>query len=112
MTTFLITGGAGFIGSNFLRLLAVEQHVRLIVVDALTYAGNLANIKELIDGEKVIFIHADIRDAEAVKPVSGSASGCWITAYSASGSDPTSSPGVCASRPANPSRMRGGKWIG
>jgi dTDP-glucose 4,6-dehydratase len=69
MTTFLITGGAGFIGSNFLRLLAVERHVRLIVIDALTYAGNLANIKELIDGEKVIFVHADIRDAEAVKDV-------------------------------------------
>jgi len=69
MNTLLITGGAGFIGSNFLRLLAVERQVRLIVLDALTYAGNLANIQELIDGQKVIFVHRDIRDAEAVKDV-------------------------------------------
>jgi len=69
MTTLLVTGGAGFIGSNFVRLHAAERCARLIVLDALTYAGNLANIQELIDGEKVVFVHGDIRDTEAVKDV-------------------------------------------
>ena len=69
MTTLLVTGGAGFIGSNFLRLLAVERHFRLIVIDALTYAGNLASIQELVDGDKVVFVLGDIRDAQVVKNV-------------------------------------------
>ena len=67
--TVLITGGAGFIGSNFVRLCAGLPDARLIVFDALTYAGNIANIEGLVDGEKVIFIQGDICDASAVKSV-------------------------------------------
>ncbi|TSC62117.1 MAG: dTDP-glucose 4,6-dehydratase [Parcubacteria group bacterium Gr01-1014_106] len=62
----LVTGGAGFIGSAFARLLVRERSdVRVVVFDTLTYAGNRANLKP-IDGSHV-FIHADIADAEAVR---------------------------------------------
>lgn len=67
--TLLVTGGAGFIGGNFVRHLGAERNVRLIVFDALTYAGNIASIEDVIDGKKVIFIHGDICHAEAVQSV-------------------------------------------
>ena len=69
MSTWLITGGAGFIGSNFVRHLAAAPPARLVVLDALTYAGNLATIADLIDGAQVRFVHGDIRDAAAVRDV-------------------------------------------
>jgi dTDP-glucose 4,6-dehydratase len=62
--TILITGGAGFIGSNFVRLTA-DKHPdwRIVVFDALTYAGNLANLADV----KHEFFKADIANEEAVK---------------------------------------------
>lgn len=69
MSTWLITGGAGFIGSNFVRLLSAARPARLVVLDALTYAGNLASIADLIEEDSVTFIHADIRDQSSVNAV-------------------------------------------
>jgi dTDP-glucose 4,6-dehydratase len=69
MNTWLITGGAGFIGSNFLRSLRGAPPARLVVLDALTYAGNLASIADLIDGDAVRFIRGDICDVAAVQAV-------------------------------------------
>jgi len=66
MSTWLITGGAGFIGGNFLRLLARSPPARLLVFDALTYAGNLASIADLVDGDTVRFVHGDLRDTTTV----------------------------------------------
>ena len=68
--SLLVTGGAGFIGSNFVRsALAADQDLRLINVDALTYAGHLASLQGLAesDGSRYTFVHADIRDADAVR---------------------------------------------
>ncbi len=63
----LITGGAGFIGSNFVRhRRRTNPADRLVVLDALTYAGNLGNLDGLI-GENVVFVRADICDAKAVR---------------------------------------------
>ena len=59
----IITGGAGFIGSNFLRfLLGKDPEVKISVIDKLTYAGNLENIKDVMD--KITFIKADICDRQ------------------------------------------------
>jgi dTDP-glucose 4,6-dehydratase len=69
MNSWLITGGAGFIGSNFVRRAHAATTARLVIFDALTYAGNLATIADLIDGERVRFVHGDIRDVAAVHEV-------------------------------------------
>ncbi len=64
MQTILITGGAGFIGSHVVRLF-VRQHpeYKVINLDALTYAGNLENLKDLADAPNYVFEHGDICDA-------------------------------------------------
>jgi dTDP-glucose 4,6-dehydratase len=69
MRSILITGGAGFIGSNFVRMLMKRgEAVKLVVVDKLTYAGNLANLDDLLKahGDRLTFVRADICDADAI----------------------------------------------
>jgi dTDP-glucose 4,6-dehydratase len=67
MTKIFVTGAAGFIGSNFVRLLTVKKpDWQIIAYDNLTYAGNLANIKDLIDNQKLQFVKGDICDHETV----------------------------------------------
>jgi len=70
MKNVLVTGGAGFIGCNFIRhLLEARQDVRVINLDALTYAGSPANLEDLPAPDRHIFIHGDIRDEELVDHV-------------------------------------------
>lgn len=65
--TILVTGGAGFIGSNFVRFVLQQRpDWRVVNFDALTYAGNLANLRDVEDDARYVFIHADIRDRQAV----------------------------------------------
>ena len=68
--TLLVTGGCGFIGSNFVRLL-LDEHSDITVVnlDALTYAGNLASLADYADDPRHIFVKGDIRDAELLARV-------------------------------------------
>ncbi|MFW5867805.1 MAG: dTDP-glucose 4,6-dehydratase [Armatimonadota bacterium] len=64
----LVTGGAGFIGSNFVRhVLSTREGRRVRVLDKLTYAGNLDNLADVIDDERVEFVHGDILDQETVE---------------------------------------------
>lgn len=70
MKTILVTGGAGFIGSNFVRhMLTTHPDYKIINVDALTYAGNLENLKDVVDNKNYIFIKADIRDREKIETI-------------------------------------------
>jgi dTDP-glucose 4,6-dehydratase len=66
VSTVLVTGGAGFIGSNFVRMLLVGSDYRVVNVDALTYAGNLENLQDVDDNERYAFVKADIGDASAI----------------------------------------------
>ena len=68
MRTFLVTGGAGFIGSNFIHYMLKKygDEIRIINVDKLTYAGNLENLKDLEDDPRHIFVHGNICDKELV----------------------------------------------
>jgi dTDP-glucose 4,6-dehydratase len=66
MTAWLITGGAGFIGANFVRVAAVGAADTIVVLDALTYAGNFANIADVVDDRRVRFHKGDICDAALV----------------------------------------------
>ncbi len=65
----LVTGGAGFIGSNFVRRTLEDAYpglegAEVIVLDALTYSGNLANLAPIADSARYSFVHGDIRDAQ------------------------------------------------
>ncbi|MEE0706779.1 MAG: GDP-mannose 4,6-dehydratase, partial [Adlercreutzia sp.] len=68
MKTYLVTGGAGFIGSNFvLYLLDKYEDVRVVNVDALTYAGNRENLRAVENDPRHTFVQADIRDTAAIE---------------------------------------------
>ena len=71
MRTYLVTGGAGFIGSNYIHYMFRKygSQIRIINVDALTYAGNLENLKEFESWENYTFLKADICDKEAIEMV-------------------------------------------
>jgi len=76
--TVLVTGGAGFIGSNFIHLmLARYPDIRIINLDALTYAGNLDNLADLSCDARHEFIRGDIRDKDLVGDVFGRVQGVF-----------------------------------
>ena len=70
MKHILVTGGAGFIGSNFIHFLIEEDpHINVVNLDALTYAGNIENLDDLKEPGRHTFIRGDICDAALVKNI-------------------------------------------
>jgi len=71
MRTYLVTGGAGFIGSNYIHYMFKKygDSIRIINVDVLTYAGNLENLKDVENNPNYSFIRADICDADAIMKI-------------------------------------------
>ncbi|MBR5727533.1 MAG: dTDP-glucose 4,6-dehydratase [Muribaculaceae bacterium] len=69
MKTYLVTGAAGFIGCNFVKYILGKygDDIRVIILDALTYAGNLASIKDEIARDNVTFVRGDVGDRELVQ---------------------------------------------
>ncbi len=68
----VVTGGAGFIGSNFVRHLVANRYAGLenaqvVVLDALTYSGTLTNLSECLDSPRLTVVHGDIRDEKLVE---------------------------------------------
>ena len=66
MQTLLVTGGAGFIGSNFVRLALARTAARVVVFDSLTYAGSLESLKDVASDPRFTFVLADVTDRAAV----------------------------------------------
>ncbi len=67
MKAYLVTGAAGFIGSNYLKyILNLHDDIKVVVLDSLTYAGNLGTIADDIDNDRCVFVRGDIGDAELV----------------------------------------------
>jgi dTDP-glucose 4,6-dehydratase len=67
MRTILVTGGAGFIGSNFVRMVLTEHsNIRIVNLDNLTYAGNLESLGEYLNHQNHIFVKGDICDGKLV----------------------------------------------
>src|SRR5215468_12732774 len=65
----LITGGAGFIGANFARRVLARSDARLVIIDKLTYAGDPANIDDVLRDPRVRFVKADIADKDAMTSI-------------------------------------------
>jgi dTDP-glucose 4,6-dehydratase len=70
MAPLMVTGGCGFIGSNFIRhLLETDPKISIVNFDALTYAGNLANLSDLADDPRYRFVKGDVADRDDVRAV-------------------------------------------
>src|SRR5215204_5057914 len=68
MKNLLVTGGAGFIGSNFIPyILSKDNDYHVVNLDSLTYAGDLANLGEVAGNERYTFVHGDICDGPLLK---------------------------------------------
>ncbi len=69
METILITGGAGFIGCNFVRLVLAETQARVVVLDKLTYAGSLENLAGVLKDPRFTFLEGDIADRRDARQI-------------------------------------------
>lgn len=83
METMIVTGGAGFIGSNFVRLALARTDARIVVVDKLTYAGSLRNLEDVSQELRFAFIEADIADGAAVEAVYRQHRPTWVLNFAA-----------------------------
>lgn len=85
MKKYLVTGGAGFIGTNFVKYILAAHGADAVVsvVDSLTYAGNIANLDAEIASGAVNFVKADIRDAEAMTAIMADAGPDYIVNFAA-----------------------------
>ncbi|HEX3551974.1 MAG TPA: dTDP-glucose 4,6-dehydratase [Thermoanaerobaculia bacterium] len=69
MDTLLVTGGAGFIGCNFVRLALAETEARVVVLDKLTYAGSLESLDDVLGDPRLRFVRGDVAERPAVQRV-------------------------------------------
>lgn len=83
MKTVLVTGGAGFIGGEFVRQLYADGQFRIVNLDKLTYAGNLASLAEITDQSRHLFYEGDIGDARLVRNIFTLHRPDWVVNFAA-----------------------------
>ena len=83
MDTIVVTGGAGFIGSNFVRHLIAHTDARVVVFDKLTYAGHLESLADLTGQSRYAFVKGDICDRKAVADVFSEQQPTWFVNFAA-----------------------------
>jgi dTDP-glucose 4,6-dehydratase len=83
MDTIVVTGGAGFIGSNFVRLLMRQTAARVVVLDNLTYAGNLLSLADVSGDARFVFVRGDIADRTLVAQVYREHRPMWVVNFAA-----------------------------
>lgn len=83
MDTIVVTGGAGFIGSNFVRLVMRQPAARVVVLDKLTYAGNLQSLADVSDDPRFLFVQGDIADRALVARVYREQRPTWVVNFAA-----------------------------
>jgi len=83
MDTLAVTGGAGFIGSNFVHLALAQADAHVVVIDALTYAGHLESLAGVRDHPRFTFVKADIADQAAVEAVFRDFQPRWVVNFAA-----------------------------
>lgn len=83
MHTMMVTGGAGFIGANFVRMAFARTDARIVVVDKLTYAGHRENLEDLWQDSRLQFVHADIADETAMGKVVETYRPRWVVNFAA-----------------------------
>lgn len=83
MNTMIVTGGAGFIGANFVRMALDKTEARVVVVDKLTYAGHRENLEGLWEHPHLEFVHADIAEMEAMTNVMEMYRPRWVVNFAA-----------------------------
>ena len=79
----IVTGGAGFIGANFVRLALARTDARVVVLDKLTYAGNLESLRDVERDPRFVFVHGDIADGELVGRLLREHRPTWIVNFAA-----------------------------
>ncbi len=83
MDTILVTGGAGFIGSNFVRAALARIASRVVVLDKLTYAGSLLNLEEVARDPRYAFVRGDVADRALVRRVMQEYRPQWVVHFAA-----------------------------
>jgi dTDP-glucose 4,6-dehydratase len=83
MTTVVVTGAAGFIGSNFVRLILQETKFHIVIVDKLTYAGHPATLEDFRKVGRVTVFQEDIADEQAMQGIFRSSAPTWVVNFAA-----------------------------
>lgn len=83
MKTIIVSGGAGFIGANFVRAILRDTRLRVLVVDKLTYAGHRENLEDLEEGERFHFVQADITDFKEMNRLMETFQPMWVVNFAA-----------------------------
>jgi dTDP-glucose 4,6-dehydratase len=83
MNTVIVTGGAGFIGNNFVRLILRETQFQIVIVDKLTYAGHLSSLEDVLKDGRVTLLREDIADETAMGEIFRQYAPTWVVNFAA-----------------------------